>query len=54
MTTQVSSEVETNGLAAGEAPTHRNRRRTGFRELVELATQCAAEESEIDRRRSGH
>jgi S-DNA-T family DNA segregation ATPase FtsK/SpoIIIE len=51
MTTQVSSDIDSNGSAAGEPPTHRDRQREALRELVELATQCAAEESEIDRRR---
>lgn len=51
MTTQVRNEMETNGSPEGEAPTHRDRQREALRELVELATQCAAEESEIARRR---
>jgi S-DNA-T family DNA segregation ATPase FtsK/SpoIIIE len=54
MTTQVSSETVTNDspdATEGETPTHRDRQREALRELVELATQCAAEESEIDRRR---
>ena len=48
-TTQMASEPETNG--SDDGGTHRDRQRAALRELLELASQCAAEESEIDRRR---
>jgi energy-coupling factor transporter ATP-binding protein EcfA2 len=50
-TSQVSGELQTNGSSGDEPVTHRDRQRAALRELLELAQQCAAEESEIDRRR---
>ncbi len=52
MSIEVSNEVETSTPGSdGEDLTHRDLQRKALRDLVELATQCAAEESEIDRRR---
>ena len=50
-TSQVMGELQTNGAGGDEPVTHRDRQRAALRELLELASACATEESEIDRRR---